>query len=108
MCSLEFPDIETQIWQPYRDQGVQVLGLSGAGLFGGESDATVRAFRDQTGATFPLLLNDVSYNRYGRSDGTISPYPLDVIVDREGIVRYLRHEFDGEAMEATLQRLLAE
>lgn len=85
-----------------------MLGLSGGGLFGTESDATVRAFRDQTGVTFPLLRGDTTYNMYGRSDGSISPYPVDVIVDRDGVVRYLRHEFDGQAMGAALEQLLAQ
>lgn len=90
------------------DEGVIVLGLSGGGLFGGESAETVRAFRDQTGVTFPLLLGDRSYFEYGDAGGRISPFPLDVIVDRRGVVRYVRAEFDGEAMEATIERLLAE
>ena len=84
-----------------------VLGLSGGGLFGTESSVTVSAFRDQAGVTFPLLLNDSSYFDYA-SSGSISPFPLDVIIDREGTIRYLRREYDGEAMAATLEVLLAE
>lgn len=108
MCSLEFPDLESQIWQKYADRGVKVLGLSGAGLFGNESLETVRAFRDQTGATFPLLLGDRTVRDYATPDGSISPYPVDVILDRAGNIRYLRHEFDGAAMEAMIERLLDE
>lgn len=108
MCSLEFPDIETQVWQRFADDGVVVLGLSGSGLFGNESVATLNAFVEQTGVTFPILRGDRSYFEYGNQDGAISPFPLDVIVDREGRIRYLRHEFDGDAMVAEIERLLAE
>jgi len=84
------------------------LGLSGGGLFGGESFATVSAFRDQTNVTFPLLLRQTVSGQYADPDGSISPYPIDVIIDREGTIRYLRHEFDAAAMRSTIEQLLAE
>lgn len=87
---------------------MQVLGLSGSGLFGNESATTVGNFRDQTGVTFPLLLGDTTYNQYAQPEGSISPYPLDVIVDETGTIRYVSHQFDGAAMEATIQKLLEE
>ena len=83
-----------------------MLGLSGSGL-GSESPATVAQFKEQTGVTFPLLLNDTTKDLYANSDGSITPYPLDVIVDRNGTVVYLRHEFDSDAMQATIDNLLA-
>ncbi len=85
-----------------------VLGISGSGLFGSESAATVGAFVEQTGVTFPVLLGDVSYFDYANPDGSISPFPLDVIIDQQGRIRYLRHEFDGDAMASEIERLLAE
>jgi hypothetical protein len=85
-----------------------VLGLSGSGLFGNESATTVENFRDQTGVTFPLLLGDSTYGSYAQPDGSISPYPLDVVVDKNGIIRYVGHHFDGAAIESTIQKLLAE
>jgi peroxiredoxin len=83
-----------------------VLGLSGIGQ-GAESPATVAQFKQQTGVTFPLLLNDMTKDLYANSDGSITPYPLDVIVDRNGTIVYLRHEFDSDAMQATIEQLLA-
>ena len=89
------------------DQGLVVLGLSGDGLFGTESSVTVNAFRNQTGVTFPLILNDSTYFDYASSD-SISPFPLDVIVDRTGTIRYVRREFDPNAMRSMVELLLAE
>lgn len=66
------------------------------------------AFREQTGVTFPLLLGDTTFSQYASVEPGISPYPLDVILDREGRVRYLRREFDGDAMIATIDQLLLE
>ena len=85
-----------------------MFGLSGSGLFGNESATTVEGFRDQTNVTFPLLLGDTTVGQYANPDGAISPYPVDVIVDKQGTIRYLRHEFDAQAMRATIEQLLAE
>ena len=77
-------------------------------MFGSESASTVTAFKNQTGVSFPLLLDDETYRSYANPDGAISPYPVDVIVDKRGKIRYLRHEFDGDAMKAMVQKLLNE
>lgn len=82
--------------------------MSGSGLFGGESQATISAFRDQTGVTFPLLLGDTTYSQYASPDGEISPYPLDVIVDKTGTIRYVRRQYDGPGMQAIIEQLLNE
>jgi peroxiredoxin len=82
--------------------------MSGLGLLGNESPQTVANFRDQTGVTFPLLLNDTSKSKLAYPDGVISPYPIDVIIDKQGTIRYLRHDYDPAAMDETIQKLLAE
>ena len=104
MCALEFPELE-QLKQTYEAMGVTFLGLSGDGL-GSETPATVAAFKEQTGVTFPLLLDDTTYDQYANSDGSITPYPLDVIADRNGNIVYLRHELDIAAMDAAIQQAL--
>ena len=64
------------------------------------------AFREQAGVTFPFLIESdaASYQAYraGAGDQT-TPYPLDVIIDRDGIVRYLRGEYDDAAMRDILE-----
>jgi hypothetical protein len=84
---------------------VVILGLSGDGL-GNESPATVAAFQQQTGVTFPLLLGDTTKDLYANNDGSITPYPVDVIVDKNGTIAYLRHELDIASMQATVDQLL--
>lgn len=90
------------------DDDVIVLGLAGRGLFGSENATTVGNFIEQTGVTFPVLMSDDTYVEYGGDDDGISPYPLDVIIDRDGTITYLRREFDGDAMVAEVERLLAQ
>ncbi len=108
MCVLEFPELETRIRQQYPEEEVVVLGLSGRGLFGNETTATLGAFVEQTGVSFPILRGDDTYFDYADPEGAISPFPLDVIVDRDGNIAYLRREFDADAMLLTIDRLLAD
>ncbi len=83
-----------------------MLGFSGRGLFGNESASTLAGFVDQTGVSFPILRGDDTYFEYADPDGAISPFPLDVIVDADGTIAYLRREFDAEAMVMTIDQLL--
>ena len=85
---------------------MQLLGLSGDGL-GAETPATVQAFKEQTGVTFPLLLGDTSYSQYALNDEKITPYPLDVVADSNGNIVYLRHELDIAALEEAIVAALA-
>jgi hypothetical protein len=80
--------------------------MSGVGL-GAESPATVAAFKQQTGVTFPLLLGDMTKDLYANNDGSITPYPLDVIIDKNGTIVYLRHELDSAGMQAVIDQLLS-
>ena len=105
MCALEFPGIE-QLYQKYKDQGLIVLGMSGDGL-GSEDLATINAFKSQTMVTFPLLVGDTTKDEYADTDGAITPYPLDVIADKDGNIVYLRHEVDIAAMEQVIVEQLA-
>ncbi len=107
MCGLEFPDIEKQIWNPYADRGVQVLGVSGAGLRGEESEDTVRRFQAQTAVTFPLLLGDTTRKAFGKTKDRISPYPFDVIVGPDGTIAYIGTRFDRVAMTRVIEDLQA-
>ncbi len=73
-----------------------------------ENENLVAEYVEQIGLETPVLLvsNEV-YQQYllrGRS----SPYPLDYIIDGEGIVRYAQHEYEPELMLETIDRLLEE
>ncbi|MCG8419005.1 MAG: hypothetical protein MJE77_13795 [Proteobacteria bacterium] len=109
MCSLEFSDLEASIWQKYKDRGVQVIGLDTGGLNGGDTVAIVEQFREQTGASFPLGFDfQGSYARFRRGGGeAISPFPLDVIIDSQGVVRYVSREYEASAIGAVLDSVLS-
>ena len=75
---------------------------------GGDDAAIVQQFIDQTGVTFPVGWDSSgSYFAYPRT-GSISPFPLDIVVDRDGKIAYFSREYDGEALRAVVESLLAQ
>ena len=85
-----------------------VLGLSGDGLFGEETMATLTSFRRQFDISFPLLLGDATRRAYGRGPEAISPFPFDVVVDKRGVVRRVSTRFDRAETKALVEQLLGE
>jgi peroxiredoxin len=77
-CRAEMPALE-RVWQEYRDDGLLVLAINQR-----ESANRVRAFVDELGLTFPVLLD---------RDGAVGfryqlrAYPTTFFIDRDGIIR---------------------
>jgi hypothetical protein len=82
-----------------------VLGINFA-----ESQAIAQTFVDNFGVTFPVVL-DTQGSVYGQyrpgAGGCNSPFPLDFVVDREGIIRYWNCEYDPQALVEVIEDLLA-
>ena len=97
MCGLEFPDLETRIWQPLRDQDVVVIGVASGGLHGGDDETRVRKFIAETGVTFPVVLDHGQSVAY-QTGLAISPFPTDVIVDGDGVIRGIYSEYDPDVL----------
>lgn len=64
------------------------------------------AFGDAQGSTFPLVRDDTTYDMY--DDPGAGNFALEIIVDREGIVRFAEHGSTTEELEAAVVPLLAE
>jgi len=61
---------------------------------------------DEAGATFPILQDTQgTYNDYDQV-GSTAPFPLDVVVDQDGIVRYVNTRYVPEEIEAVVNGLL--
>ena len=59
-------------------------------------------------ATPCLLGADALYHTYPRMADAFSPYPVHVVIDRAGIVRYLANQYDAEALRTAITAALAE
>ncbi len=83
-----------------------MFGLNTGGF--GETDETILQFIDQTGVTFPVLRDNLgTYIDYITGEA-ISPYPIDVVIDPEGLVAYINQEYNLDAMLAVILALLDE
>lgn len=72
------------------------------------SDSDVLAWFEATGATFPVMVDDDrTYGRYDAT-GSTAPFPLDVVVDQQGVVRFVDTRYDPDTIEAVIDELLAQ
>ncbi len=70
--------------------------------------AGVQRFTDRLGVTFSAGLEETGhYRRFAENFPGANPFPIDVIVDRDGTIVYVAREYDPEAMEEVIERLLA-
>ena len=86
-----------------------VIGVAQGGLRGGDTDEVLRQFVAQTGVTFEIARDtDNGYSLFRRSlpESSISPFPLDVVVDPDGRLVSARGEYDPAALEAEIEPLL--
>ena len=67
-------------------------------------------FQEQAGVTFPIgYTTDNSYQSFrAGGDSSISPFPLDVVIDRKGAIRYISREYEPSQLQAAIDAALAE
>ncbi len=97
------PDLDHAIWQRYRDSGVRVYGVHP-----GESAQQLADFVEQSGITFPLLADLGTRTMFEYPQGVGYPYPRDVVIDEELVVRSIRNSFDASEMDALVRGLSSE
>jgi peroxiredoxin len=100
--------MEQRFWQAYADEDIVMLGIDPD-----EEDYTqlpeVEAFCETLGITYPIGIEEsMTYEMFGSAFEGTNPYPVDVIVDKQGIIRYVAREYDPVAMQRVLDELLAE
>ena len=81
--------MEPNIWQVYRDRGVQLIAVNRIGVTTGSREQ-VELFVDTTGITFPVgfdLSNSYADLRAAAPIGS-SPNSVHVIIDRAGKIAY--------------------
>ena len=68
----------------------------------------VHRFTEHLGVTFRVGLEQTgTYLGFAANFRGANPFPVDVIVDRDGTIAYVAREYDPAAMEAVVEKLLA-
>jgi hypothetical protein len=104
------PDIQNVLVDNYGPQGLVTVAL--------DPDTTdmldpagVAAFVANQGVEYPVAFEDLSTLTYASIEGIYdgsNPYPVDILVDKQGIMRYIAREYDPAALESKVIELLAE
>jgi hypothetical protein len=101
------PDVEANLWQAYKDQGLKVVALDNNGPDILEP-AGLADYVAYLGPTYPvgLEIDTTTYSTLeGIYDGS-NPYPVDIVIDKNGIIQFLTREYDFDTLEAAIVPLL--
>jgi hypothetical protein len=98
------PDIENRFMKKYGDK-IAIVAIDA----NGDSIDGVQKFVNHLHATYPIGLEDPSTKTYSalnqRFKGA-NPFPVDVVVDRNGKIVYVAREYDPNGITAAIDALL--
>lgn len=100
-CKMELEALEKQVWQPLKDQGASVVGIN----FGDEDAAVIRKFAQDSGVTFPMLVDE---SGSFRKQAGISVLPQSLVIGADGRIINLHIGFTDEAVVSTREELQSE
>lgn len=102
------PDIEDRFWNRYRADGLEVVALDANDTI--DQIAQVQDFCSNLGVTYTVGLEEGT-NTYGQLAANfegLNPFPIDVLLDKTGKIRYVAREYDADELDSLVQELLAE
>jgi len=93
VCRQEMPFIEKEIWKPWKEAGLTVIGIDRD-----EPLDKVLKFKKEIGVTYPLALdpNADIFGLYALKEAGVT---RNVIIDRNGRIVFLTRLFDREEFE---------
>ncbi len=97
--------------QTYADQGFRVVALDPDADDYENIDA-VASFVANQGITYTVAVEESAVTpTYSTIEGVYdgaNPYPVEILVDRQGTIRYISREYDPSSLHDKVQELLAE
>ena len=75
----------------------------------GDDAETIQTFLQDAHTSIPSLmdLSKSTYQSYPQAE-TFAPFPLQVVIDQEGVIRYLAFQYEAEAVRHAIDALLIE
>jgi peroxiredoxin len=105
VCGGQLPDIEARFWQKYRDRGLVVVALNAHDSL--EQVGQVDQYVDHLRLSYRLGLEQSgTYKQLTQNFAGTNPFPVDIIVGRDGQIAYIAREYDPDAMTEVIERLL--
>jgi len=95
----------------YADDGLVAIALDNDSQDYAAMES-VAAFVANQGVYYPVAVEETAETpTYSTIEGIYdgaNPYPVDILVDKQGIIRYIAREYDPVALEEKIIELLAE
>ncbi|MEQ1502050.1 MAG: redoxin domain-containing protein [Myxococcota bacterium] len=108
VCAHELPDLESTFYDVYADQGLQIVALD-ADNNEALNPAEVWDYIAYMDLPFAMGIDEgTTYDTLEAVYDGGNPFPVDILVDKAGIIRYVSREYDPDGMLAVLPDLLAE
>lgn len=74
-----------------------------------EQIGQVQQFTDNLSVTFDIGIEQSgTYSSLVQNFAGLNPFPVDVLIGKDGTIRYITREYDPYAMDEMIQQLLAE
>jgi len=96
VCRKEMPHLEQRVWQEFKGQGLQLLGVDLD-----EPEEKVVGLVEDTGVTYPVCL-DTGGLLFSAITHPKAGVTRNVVVDREGNIAFLTRLFDEDEFEAMI------
>jgi len=98
------PDLGQSVFDAFADHEDLVVWMIDVG----DAFDDVYALAERVGLHWPILLDErgLSPSRYTELSDTVPQYPLNVVVDREGVIRYLSTQDDPAGFSAAITAAL--
>lgn len=108
------PDIESSFWRKYRDKGVVVVGINPGGRGGTRGGAStddvpgVQRYVQNLQVSYPIGLELTrNYVAFANAFKGLNPFPVDIVVGKDGRIAYVSREYDLSGITAAIERELA-
>lgn len=102
-CNAEAPQLEREFWHTYKDKGVVVIGVA----IWAEGDPFERAkeFVQKHNLTYMVLVDGSEKGEVAQLYG-VEGVPTNVVIGKDGKIRYLQAGFDPEGMKRAIEEAL--
>jgi hypothetical protein len=100
------PDIDELFREKYEGRGLRVVALDAHDEL--EQIDGVRRFIGELGLAYPVGLEQSgTYEALTANFEGTNPFPVDVVVDRDGTIAYIGREYDPLVLTEVVEKLLS-